>query len=357
MVLARAACSGGPKAVALGYGRRAFLHSGAASLAALLARRSVAATLTPPVLKPPHLKPGDTVGLINPVSQPLARAEVDAVCSTLEHLGLRARCGARLDAAVGDKERALETSALFADPAVQAILPVRGGWGSARLLSHLDYETIRRHPKVLMGFSDVTALLLGIHSRTGLVTFHGPMGLSAWVPFTVERMRRVLFQCAPVCIGGAAEDGVVDDDGEGGHRTIVPGRARGRLLGGNLTVVSSMVGSSYLDGSTDLVLFLEDVREPLSEVSRMLTQLEMSGVLGRVRALVFGQCTRCAPPQADRSLTLERVLHEQVEPLGIPSWQGALIGHIERQVTLPIGVEVEVDSSLGTIQLLEAGVS
>jgi muramoyltetrapeptide carboxypeptidase len=117
------------------------------------------------------------------------------------------------------------------------------------------------------------------------------------------------------------------------------------------------VGSPYLGTDADLVLFLEDVREPLSEVSRMLTQLELAGVLKRVKAVVFGQCTRCTPPQADTSLTLDRVLREQIVPLGVPVWRGALIGHIERQLTLPIGVTVEVDSVAGTIDLLEPAVS
>jgi muramoyltetrapeptide carboxypeptidase len=298
-------------------------------------------------LKPPRLKPGDTVGLINPVSQPLSRADAGAVSEALQSIGLRVTCGAHLDASVGEAQRAREVNALFADPAVNALVPVRGGWGSARLLPHLDYDLIRANPKVLLGFSDVSALLLGIHARAGLVTFHGPMGISAWVPFTVEQMKRVLFRCEAVRIGEPAATGTA---------TIVPGRARGRLLGGNLTVLSSVVGSPYLDAGSDLILFLEEVHEPLSEVSRMLTQLELAGVLRRVRGLVFGQCTRCAPPQGDASLTLDRVLQDQIAPLGIPAWSGALIGHIESQLTLPIGVEAEIDADAKTIQLLEGAV-
>ncbi len=335
-------------------GRRAFLRAGAAGLATLLAHQRVAAA-TPPLLKPPRLKPGDTVGLINPVSLPLSRADAGTVGEALRGIGLRVTCGAYLDGSVSDEQRAREVNALFADEAVNALLPVRGGWGSARLLPHLDYDLIRSNPKVLMGFSDVGALLLGIHARAGLVTFHGPMGISAWVPFTVEQMKRVLFQCEAVKIGEPLAIGT-EAGADGAGRTIVPGRARGRLLGGNLTVLSSIVGSPYLDAGPDLILFLEEVREPLSEVSRMLTQLELAGVLRRVRGLVFGQCTRCAAPQADASLTLDQVLRDQIAPLGIPAWSGALIGHIERQLTLPIGVEVEIDADEKTIQLLEGAV-
>jgi len=340
-------------------GRRAFLRTGAvAGLTSLLRpRRGETAAEMPaalPLIKPPHLKPGDTVGLINPVCINLSSADLRSVTGALEGLGMKVKLGTNLEASLRDEERAAEVNALFADRSVKAILPIRGGWGSARLLPHLDYETIRRNPKVLMGFSDVGALLLGIHARTGLVTFHGPMGVSSWVPFTVEQMKRVLFQCEAVKIGNPP--GTDDDEPDGPFETIVPGRARGRLLGGNLTVVSSIVGSPYLDGGDNLILFLEEVREPMSEVSRKLTQLDLAGVLHRVRGLVFGQCTSCASPQANASLTLDRVLREQVGPLTIPTWRGALIGHIERQFTLPIGVPVEIDAAEGTIQLLESPV-
>jgi muramoyltetrapeptide carboxypeptidase len=336
-------------------GRRGFLRSSAAGLAALLAPRDALASTSVQrsVIKPPHLKAGDTIGLINPVSVPLSPADLRSVTGALESLGMRVKCASHLDVAVSDRERAAEVNALFADASVKAIVPIRGGWGSARLLPHLDYRTIRRNPKVLMGFSDVSALLLGINARTGLVTFHGPMGISSWVPFTVEQMKRILFRCEAVKI---ASPFGLDDEAESRVKTIAPGRARGRLIGGNLTVLSSIVGSPYLGGRGDLILFLEDVREPYSEVARKLTQLELAGILRRVRGLVFGQCTRCDPPMANVRLTLDRVLLDQVGPLRIPAFRGALIGHIERQLTLPIGVQVEIDADEGTIQLLEAAV-
>lgn len=344
-------------------GRRAFLRRGAVvGLTTLLLPPSSGAAVggvipVLPLIKPPHLKPGDTVGLINPVCVAPSSADLRSVTAALQGLGMNVKIGPHLEASMSDEERAVEVNALFEDHAVKAILPIRGGWGSARLLPHLDYEAIRRNPKVLMGFSDISALLLGIHARTGLVTFHGPMGISSWVPFTVEQMKRVLFQCEAVKIGNPADpEGGEGEAADDRLQTIVPGRARGRLLGGNLTVVSSIVGSPYLDAGDDLILFLEEVREPMSEVSRMLTQLELAGVLHRLRGLVFGQCTRCSAPQANASLTLDRVLRDQVGPLTIPTWRGALIGHIERQFTLPIGVPVEIDAAEGTIQLLESAV-
>jgi muramoyltetrapeptide carboxypeptidase len=344
--------------------RRSFLARAGAASAALLV--PAGATAAPAggsaLLKPPRLRRGETIGLMNPVGTPVSREDVVAVTRALEGLGMRVKNGPTLEAgmsgiAVDERRRAAEMTALFADPEVRALVPVRGGWGSARLLPHLDYALIRRHPKVLMGFSDVAALLLGVHARTGLVTFHGPMGNSSWDPFTVAAMRRVLFDGEATWLGQGTSSAAPARGEETAWRTLTPGRARGRLLGGNLTVVSSMVGSPYLGASEEFILFLEEVREPTSEVDRMLTQLDLSGVLARARGLVFGQCTRCAAPAADRSLTLEHVLLDHVGRRGIPAWEGALIGHGGRQLTLPIGVPVEIDASRGTIRLLEPAVA
>jgi muramoyltetrapeptide carboxypeptidase len=338
--------------------RREFVRSSAAGLGLALpglslpGLRAEGESLTP--IKPPRLAPGDTVGIINPVCSSLRPFDLDAVERAMSALGLRIKRSPASETERSDQARADELHGFFADPDVQAILPVRGGWGCARLLRRLDYELIRSHPKVLMGFSDVAALLLGIHAKTGLVTFHGPMGISQWVPFTVRQMRRVLFDGEAATLRNPP--GASGDPDEQA-RTLVPGLARGRLLGGNLTVVSSLVGSPYLPPEDDLILFLEEVREPLSEVARMLTQLELAGILDRIRGFVFGQCTRCGAPVGDTQLTLDHVLAEHVERLGVPAWRGAPIGHVDRQFTLPIGTRVEIDATEGSIRLLEPAVS
>jgi muramoyltetrapeptide carboxypeptidase len=352
--------------------RRRFLGTGAIGLAGALLPPAVRAakpqsvrpppSQAPPLIKPPRLKPGDTVGLINPVCTPLRSEDLHEVTSRLEALEMRVKWGDRLldctqGREVGDAERAREINALFADPSVKALLPIRGGWGSARLLPHLDYDLIRRHPKVLMGFSDIAALLVGIHCRTGLVTFHGPMGTSSWIPFTVEQMKRVLFRAEAATLSNPAPDRRAVEEPDQRVHTVVPGRARGRLLGGNLTVLCSMLGSPYLTGAHGVVLFLEEIREPLPEVDRRLTQLRLTGILDGVRGVVFGQCTSCLAPEISPSITLDGVLRDQMGGLGVPVWRGALIGHIERQITVPIGVPAEIDAVQGTIRLLEPAVS
>ena len=349
--------------------RRAFLGStvAAAAAAAAAAPRTVraavrAATLERralprrPVVRPPRLERGAVIGLINPCSVPLAADDVTVVRELLERLGLQLKVSTVAREGRESVEcRADDLNAMFADDSVKGLLPMRGGWGCARLLPHLDYKLIAAHPKILMGYSDVAALLLGINARTGLVTFHGPMGNSAWGAFTVEHLRRILFEGEAATLCNDSDNGEARPEMR--RRTITPGKARGRLVGGNLTVMASMVGSKYLGGTDDVILFLEEVREPTSEVDRMLTTLEMAGILGRVRGFIFGQCTSCPAPELDGSLTLDRVLDDHVRALGIPAWRGAPIGHVERQLTVPIGLPVEMDATRGTIRLLEPAVT
>jgi muramoyltetrapeptide carboxypeptidase len=217
---------------------------------------------------------------------------------------------------------------------------------------------IARNPKILLGYSDITALLLSLHAKTGLVTFHGPMGTSQWNPFNVGYMKRVLQEGEAVTFENPKEIG--EDDltvVENRVQTIHPGVARGRLLGGNLTVLTSLVGSSYLPDWEGCVLFIEDVEEAPYRIDRMLTQLRLAGILEKARAVIWGNCSDCKPGQGGLgSLTVTEVLQDHIRPLNVPAWQGAMFGHIEKQFTLPVGSEVEVDATAGTIRMLEPAV-
>jgi muramoyltetrapeptide carboxypeptidase len=337
--------------------RRSFLGRAGA----LLAAPAAAPTGRPAVVKPPRLRPGDTVGLIDPASATFLRQDVAIVTDVLAAMGYRVKRGAHLMDRYGylagrDRDRAADVNALFADPEVGAILAVRGGWGSARLLPHLDWDVIRRHPKVLVGYSDLTALLNAVHARTGLVTFHGPVGVSTWTPFSAEHARRVLVDGEALTMSNPVEVKDTLVPVEDRVWTITPGVARGRLLGGNLTVLSALVGTPYLPDFEGAILFLEDVREQIYRIDRMLTQLALAGILGKVRGVVFGKCTRCEPGEGYGSLTLEEVFDDHLRPLGVPAWHGAMIGHIDQQFTLPLGVEAEIDAARGTIRLLAPAV-
>ena len=311
----------------------------------------------PAVIKPRRLKPGDTVVLVNPAGATFNREDADIATEHLEALGLNVRRAEHLFERRGylagsDADRAGDINQQFADTAVAGLIALRGGWGCARILGRLDYSQIRAQPKVLLGFSDITALHMAIHSQTGLVTFHGPVGTSTWTPFTSANVRQVVMEGqTPVLANHHPASGKPSS-----IRTIRPGRARGPLLGGNLTVLSAIMGSRYLPPWEGAILFLEDVGEEIYRVDRMLTQLKLAGVLDQIAALVFGKCTDCRPGNGFGSLTLDEVLEDHLRPLGIPAWRGAMIGHIDDQLTLPLGIQAEIDATAGTIRLLEPAV-
>ncbi len=297
-----------------------------------------------------------------PAAASFASVEVEIAQEVARAFGLEPRLGPHVRDRHGylagrDEDRASDVNRFFADPAVKAILAIQGGWGCARVLPHLDWDAIRANPKVVAGFSDITGLHCGLLSQAGLLTFHAPNATSAWPAFSVDLFRRVVFEGEAVTLANpkADEDRLVQRENRA--RTITPGRARGRLVGGNLTVLAALVGSPYVPAFDGAILFLEDVREDIYRVDRMLTQLRLAGLLGRVRGFVFGSCSRCGPGEGYGSLTLEEVLDEHVKPLGVPAYEGAMIGHQERQFTVPIGALVEMDADSGTIAMLEPAVA
>jgi muramoyltetrapeptide carboxypeptidase len=344
--------------------RRHFLEMAGAAAVSTAAAASAFGQPRPagtPVVKPPRLKPGDTVGLIEPASATFETVKVQVSVEVFEALGLQARPAPHIADRYGylagkDKDRADDVNRLFADRSVNAIVAVRGGWGCARLLPHLDFGVIATNPKILVGYSDLTALLLAVYARTGLVTFHGPMGLSTWNSFNVDYFKRVLFDAEAVTFENVKElkDNLVQTENR--IQTITPGVARGRILGGNLSVLAGIVGSGYLPDWSGAILFVEEVEENIYRVDRLLTQLKLAGILDKLRGVVFGNCTTCKPGEGFGSLTLEEVLNDHIKPLNVPAWSGAMIGHIDRQFTIPEGTEVEIDATKGTITMLEPAV-
>jgi len=314
-----------------------------------------------PIIKPGRLKPGDTVALINPAGATFNSVDVDVARETLGALGLNVKLGEYVLGRRGyfagtDDERARDVNAQFADPAVRGIFTVRGGWGCSRLLPLVDFSLIRKNPKVVMGYSDITALLLAVHAQTGLVTFHGPVGISSWNSYTVQFVRQILLEGQAVAMTNPKEIGDNLTQVEDRVQVITPGTARGKLLGGNLTVLSAIIGSPYLPDWRGAILFLEDTEEGIYRIDRMLTQLKLAGVLNQISGFVFGKCTKCGPGESYGSLTLEEVLNDHIRPLGIPAWFGAMIGHIPKVFTLPIGIQAEIDAAAGAIRLLEPAV-
>lgn len=346
--------------------RREFLSASIAAPAAAAALGAVSAMpglKSRPTVMPARLKAGDTVGLVAPANATFNTVELDIARESLEALGLKVRVGEHLRDRHGylagqDRDRAADINAFFADRSIAAVLPIRGGWGSARLLPLLDYDTIAANPKVVLGFSDVTALLVGLHAKTGLVTFHGPNGMGRWDAFSLDFVKRVLFDAEAVTFAPAPR---MNDRNalvpiEGRIRTVTPGTARGHLIGGNLTVLSAIAGSPYLPDWDDAILFLEDVGEEIYRVDRMLTTLKLAGILDRIKGFVFGTCDECDPGSGFGALTFEELWADHIAPLKIPAWAGASIGHGMPQWTLPVGGQVAIDATAGTIRMLEPAV-
>jgi muramoyltetrapeptide carboxypeptidase len=345
--------------------RRGFLAAVAMAPAAAAvgsARQSQSPAPRPAVL-PRRLTAGDTVGIVAPASATFATVDVAIARESLEALGLKVRVGDHVLARHGylagnDKDRADDINRFFADPSIQAVLPIRGGWGSSRVLPHLDYEAIRRNPKAMVGYSDITALHLAIQAKTGLVTFHGPNGMGRWDAWSLDYFKRVLFSAEALTLQNptALSDKNALTQIENRVQTITPGTARGRLLGGNLTVLTAILGSPYVPSFDGAILFVEDVGEDLYRVDRMFTQLKLAGILGRIRGFIFGTCAECGPGEGFGSLTLEEIFADHIKPLNVPAWFGAMIGHQMPQWTVPEGIQAEIDAGTGTIQLLAAAV-
>lgn len=310
--------------------------------------------LSLPLIKPPALKPGDTIAISSPAGAVWDDAQIEKFVSILENSGFQVKRGQTLKEKYGyfagtDEFRASEINKFFLDKNVNAIFCMKGGWGCARILDKLNYEAIKNNPKVIMGFSDITSLLIAINAKTGMATYHGPVGNSGWNDFTIKYVKEVLVDKKIVSYAYPEEE--TDK-----FYTINPGKTQGVLVGGNLTVLASMIGSEYLPDWKNKILFLEETGEEPYRIDRMLTQLKLAGVLKNISGFVFGKCVKCEAEEPEKAFTLQQVLEQHIKPLGIPAFYGAMIGHIVNKYTIPVGINAEMDASTGSIKLLETAV-
>ena len=358
--------------------RRDLLRAGALGAAAAAvpaaARAAGSAPGPPPLVRPPRLQRGQTVGLASPAGIVSSPDAVGLMRERFARLGLGVKVADHvLDRhgyfAGNDRDRADDVTALFADDGVDAVIATTGGWGCARILPHLDYDVIRANPKVLSGYSDVTALLVAVYGQTGLATFHGPNGMSRMEGVTGLSFRQLVLDGAAATIANPPpsdrfEPRLDPPDALQGLapygeqiRTLHGGRATGPLVGGNLTVLSALVGTPWLPETAGHILFVEDIAEGIYRVDRMLTQLGQAGVLDGLAGFVFGVCQRCYPDSGSTpGFSLDEVIEQHVRPLGVPAYTGAQIGHTADKLTVPIGVEAEINADAGTLRLLRPAV-
>jgi muramoyltetrapeptide carboxypeptidase len=242
---------------------------------------------------------------------------------------------------------------------VKAIWAIRGGSGCISLLRHLDYRLIRTHPKVLLGYSDITALHLAIHRHAGLVTFHGPVASSTPSAYSTEHLLAVLTDpkdsyTIPM---SAENDRHALDEPWYATRTVHGGVAEGPLIGGNLSLVSALAGTPYAADFTGGLLFLEEVNEEPYRIDRWMTQLDLAVGFDKAAGVMVGICENCGPQGDGPSLTLDETLDVHLQPLRVPAVTGYSFGHIRNQFTIPVGIKGRLDTEARTVTLLEAAVS
>jgi muramoyltetrapeptide carboxypeptidase len=297
------------------------------------------------------LKYGDTIGVIAPAS-PEDQLIIEEKLSVLKDLGFKIKEGKHLYARKGflageDILRAEDIMSMFSDENVDAILCFRGGYGTMRLLPYLNLDIVKRNPKVFMGFSDITTLLNIFYKELGLITFHGPMVNSDLKDcYTLESMLLTLMEGDhPYTICNPPHTPLVYRNF---HLPII-----GRVIGGNLTLLCSTLGTKYEINTEDKILFLEEVEEPPYKVDRMLTQLILSGKLQCCKAVLLGQFTDCTLPHYQRSLTLEQVIEDRIFSLGLPTCTNFMSGHGSPKLTLPIGAKIALEPNNNSIRVLE----
>lgn len=313
------------------------------------------------IIKPKHLLKGDTVALISP-SSGIEANRIDDAIKSMEELGFKTKLGRSARKTNGflagtDKERLDDLHDAFADKDVKAVWCIRGGYGATRYLPQIDFKLIKKNPKILIGYSDITALLLSVHQNTGLVTFHGPAAASAFSDYTKTNAVNVLMNPAASYKINVSPDNTANETSVYKTETVTNGTARGELIGGNLSLIVAMSGTPYaLKNVKRKLLFIEDVGEAPYRIDRMLTQLRQTVDLRECAGIACGIFSGCERKD-ENSQSLINVIKDRLGDLGVPVVYGLSFGHIRDQCTLPLGIKAELNAEAATITLLESGVS
>lgn len=297
-----------------------------------------------------RLRKGDTIGLIAPAS-PEVPEKIKENINTLKSLGFKIKEGKHIYDKLGylagsDENRAEDLMNMFLDKDVDMILCVRGGYGTMRILPLIDFNIIKENPKIFAGFSDITTLLNNIVQKCGLITFHSPMCNSNFYDdYTLKSfLDTLMLGHSPFIIKNPKRIATISLD---------KSSAEGQLVGGNLSLICSTLGTPFEINTTDKILFIEEVGEQPYKIDRMLTQLLLSGKLQKCAGIIFGQFTNCKLPHYERSLTLQEVVEDRILSLGIPVLTNIQSGHSYPKLTLPIGAKIRINSRKKVIEVFE----
>ena len=304
------------------------------------------------------IKKGDTVGLVTP-SGPISQKRLDNALANMKALGLKTYYTDQVMQIDGylagsDTERLHELHGMFQNPKIDAIWCVRGGYGATRYLDHLDFALIHENPKPLIGYSDITALLNTIHQNTGNPCFHGPIAGSIFSEYTKESLSPLFSKTDTIFSLSANNIEKGEKESAYQYRVVVPGKIEGPLVGGNLSLLSALVGTQHEVDTKGKVIFIEDVGEEPYRIDRMLTQLITSGFFSEAKGIILGVFADCEKKDTN-SWTLQETINERIEHIGLPCVYGFSFGHIKDQVTFPIGAYANMNSASATLTLQYTG--
>jgi len=346
--------------------RRNFIKTiSTASVAAAITPHSVSDGIKSPskdLIKPKRLVEGDTIALVTPGSYITEKEKRESI-SNIRSLGFEVTYSERLMQKNGyfsatDEERAADLNEMFEREDVKGIMCARGGYGSARILSYLNYELIGRNPKPFIGFSDVTAVHFALLKKSRLISFHGPVSISTFNHFSTNSFKEVLV--SPTFELQMENSNSDNNYNPYGITTITDGKAEGELVGGNLSIVASLIGTEYDIDFSGKIVFLEEFLEEPYRVDRMFTQMIQAGKLINAAGIALGVFKLCEPdrsnPAFNGSFNLMEVLTDRLGSLGIPVVYGLSFGHVVDKFVLPLGVKARLDGETQQLKLLETAV-
>lgn len=352
--------------------RRNFLNIGfGVSLASLIPNRLIANSksfekkVDIPILKPKRLQIGDKVGLVAPAWL-ITENDLKLSIERVKHVGFEPVYTDRILGRQGyfsgsDIERAHDFNSMIGNPEIKGIIFANGGYGCTRILNLIDYEQIKLNPKIIIGFSDNTALINSIYQKTGLITFHGPISRTIHHDFNRQHFENIVINPTDKYLIESSDDDLQKSESDKAfdRYTINSGIVQGKLIGGNLTLICSMIGTPDQIDLTDKIVMIEDIGEEPYRIDRMLTQLIESGQLIKASGIAFGICKGCDKSDksiAPNSFTLRQVIEERIKPLKIPAVYGLSFGHNQNNFTFPIGLNAKLNADNMTIKLTEKAV-
>ncbi len=311
------------------------------------------------IIKPKKLKKGSLIGVISPASSPDDLSTIDSGVKYLEKLGYRVEVGKNVGLNYGylagtDQERIEDLHYMFRKKDVKAIICVRGGYGTPRLLDKIDYSIIKKNPKILVGYSDITALQMAIIKKTGLVSFAGPMLATDFHNHVSEFAEEMFWRM----ITSNKKYGQVDQPGNEKLFELHKGQAKGRILGGNLSVFTSMAGTQFFPDLKDKILLLEEIGELPYRIDRLLNQLRLNKAFAQIKGVILGAFIDCNEHDPlKKTLSLGEVVSEYLEGSKMPVVYNFKHGHLRDNITVPFGIMTRLNTSKSIVEYTEAAVS